>query len=68
MNCDNYSDVQAEESCLKGQAKDFMKFYQKNIIEKKDHSFLIIDKAEKLKNRLFICIKGEKCERVMLNY
>lgn len=47
LNMDNYSDVMAEENSLQGQKKKFMELYEREIIMKKDFSFLIIDKSQK---------------------
>jgi hypothetical protein len=55
---DNYSDIMANENSLRGQEKQFMELYEREIILKKDFSFLIIDKSEKQSRRLWKCDKG----------
>ena len=59
LNMDNYSEVMAEENSLQGQKKAFMALYEKEIILKKDYSFLIIDKSAKHSKRLWKCDKGK---------
>lgn len=58
LNMDNYSDVMAEENSLQGQKKKFMELYEREIIMKKDFSFLIIDKSQKHSWRLWKCDRG----------
>lgn len=55
LNMDNYSDIMAKENSLRGQEKQFMELYEKEIIMKKDFSFLVIDKSEKQSWRLWKC-------------
>lgn len=64
---DNYSEAMAEENSLQGQKKAFMNLYEKEIILKKDYSFLIIDKSAKHSKRLWKCEKGEKLYAIRLD-
>lgn len=45
LTCDNFSQSMMEENCLKNKHKDFQLYYETNIIDPKDYSFLIVDKS-----------------------
>lgn len=56
---DNYSEIMAEENSLQGQKKKFMDMYEREIILKKDYSFLVVDKSAKHDRRVWKCEKGK---------
>lgn len=59
LTSDNYSPAMIEENALKNKHKQFAQFYEDNIINQKDHSFIIIDKSAKIDNR-YVLYNGTK--------
>ncbi len=70
LTMDNYSECMSKENALKNKTLEFQKFYEDNVINRKDHSFLIIDKSAILEKRyIFYDAKKEKYEYVKIfNY
>jgi len=58
LNCDNYSEPMIKENALQGKEKAFSALYEKEIILRKDFSFLVVDKSAKEKDWLWKCTKG----------
>lgn len=48
---DNYSDALAKENSLKNKTEEFQKYFEENVINRKDHSFLVVDKSAPIDKR-----------------
>jgi len=66
LTSDNYSQTMMEENCLKNKHKEFSNFFEDNIINKKNHSFLVIDKSAPIDYRYLLVDGGNVCNFVSI--
>lgn len=65
LTMDNYSESMAKENSLKNRYSEFQKFYEDNVINRKDHSFIVVDKSAQIDKRyIFYDAKKQQFEYV----
>lgn len=61
MNMDTYPDNMIKENSTKNTEKQLEEAYQSLVGEKRDFSFIIIDKGAPMNKRFFFCKEGKEC-------
>jgi hypothetical protein len=64
---DTYTDNLIIENSKKGKHKEFQEIYENLVNEKKNKSFIIIDRCAPIKYRYILCDGGMKCEFLSLS-